>query len=272
MITKKRKYKRFDKKKTTELAKTWYENKTPENANNVILSMDEFCWWLVNKKKKITDNTRITSDDLHQEARFGVWRAMRTYVPEKGCFVSYASYWAQQRIGLHINKEMHMVKFPQGEDDRRICYEYSYTAQQVQNERGPLGISELHAEISERSGLSLDSITAYYRKILSPVNIDGRSKDFDDGDGANTYANCLPDNPAVESDTVRSLDVQRVRDHISKNLESYSDRDRDLIKRHMSGEKMATGARHHGITRERVRQIVSAAEAVLLKKCMAQFA
>lgn len=274
MITKKRKYKRFDKKKTTELAKIWYDSKTPQNANNVILAMDEFCWWLVNKKKKMTDNTRISPDDLHQEARYGVWRAMRTYMPDKGCFVSYASYWAQQRIGLHINKEMHMIKFPQGEDDRSVCYAYSQIEQIVYNEKGTIGTSKLHEEIAKRTGLSMESILAYYRKTSAPTDIDGnvRRGSGDDGKELRTYANYLPDNPSQESDTIRSLDVHRLHNYINTKLESYSDRDRDLVCRHMSGEKMATGARHHGITRERVRQIVSAAEAVILKKCMAQFA
>lgn len=208
-------------------------------------------------------------DDAEQEAVLGLMAAADRYDPDLGWrFATYASWWINANLSLHALRNQSMVHVGHA-SYRRMLFSLRKAIAKVTAdlaaETGQTPRSDiLHAEVARMLGVKVSHVEKFSGLILSgdqSLNAPVRNPD---GEASIELIDLLEDRETrsdllVETQQIHALMDQSVKDA----LDFLTLRERQIIeRRHLDPEYKATLqdlANDMGVTRERIRQIESAA-------------
>ena len=202
---------------------------------------------LVKKARRFLPKNDLPREDLEAEGRLGAFEAFRRWDPSAGKFSTYAYAWILSHLQGRAAKGGSAIGVRQ----------------------------EVHLGLSrgKKEGRKLTESEAALERALKVASIDEKVGGEDGRERAAVAA--LPSDSDVEGEVV-SMDFQlRIRACVFDALDKLSERERDIVMRRMySGEEPITLdeiGRELKISRERVRQIETAAHRKLRETISTQF-
>lgn len=255
------------KEQITEFAKVWYNDKTKRNAERVIIAMDPLVKYFVGKKQTVIKNSRIEFDDLMQEARMGVYRALEKYDGES-CFTNYAPYWVQARITRHIENEMTMIKFCKNVKSKGVASKHATLYWKVRSENPKASPDEIHEQIAVELDVDVKWVILASETRRGMLDIDGPAKKNEShGKKHVTFGDTLSDSKNWESDFISEMDKNKAREILHFETETMKTIKREVARRFLLSDRETTleeVGQHLGRTRERVRQVSNQARDELI--------
>ncbi len=247
---------KYDSDEITRRAKIHYNDPTPFNAGQVIISLEKIVCWQIKKVGNAVRASHAEEDDLKQEAAIGIMRALEKYDGERE-FLPYVSLWIKQKIHRHISQEYNIVKYPKGMKEMALRYNYTRLMKEGLKENPRATEVELHEYVAKEIGCNLESVEAHKCKTMGVMSLDATTKTHD-WDGKHTLSDTTTNDPNYEDNTNSEIDRKKCLRVIKTIGAGMKPRDREILHEYVAGDGTVTlqelGDRH-GITRERVRQI-----------------
>lgn len=149
----------IDKDKLDVLVKDYYENPSKLLENKIIIMMAPLINGVTSKYKKFSNY-----DDLKQDAYEALISAMKTYKPNKGDFIWWASKYIKTIVSRRANKHS-TIKIPLNKTKLIIPYKTS-TMPIIIDNKNPDSLYEAEEEI-QLLKKSLKTLSSNEQKIMS---------------------------------------------------------------------------------------------------------
>jgi RNA polymerase primary sigma factor len=191
--------------------------------------------------------------DLIQEGNVGLMRAAARFDPGRNVrFSTYATWWIRQAIGRALVDQSRSIRIPAQLHDAYVRIRKATAALPAQ-----LGREARLADVAQAVGLSEDRVRDIIAWTQTPYSLEMAVGD--DPDGASLHTTL--EDPQV-TDPFEPLQQAVVREELFRALESLSQRERAVIRRRFGldgapPETLEQIGRRHGLTRQRVQQIVA---------------
>lgn len=212
--------------------------------------------WVANKYK----DKGLEPLELYQEGNIGLMRAADKFDPDKGfAFSTYATWWIRQFITRAIVDKADAIRKP-----AHLVGKIKAVYSAAGDLKGDKDQDPTDEEIADYLGgrLALDGITAIRQLPKRPLSLDERLTNGSDNESDTTLGDAIAD-PCAKGTEEAALDnVPVINKEVLYELAGLSDREIKIFEaRYGLGEDerphiLAEIGRAHGITRERVRQIV----------------
>ena len=257
-----KKYPLLSREEEQELAKDYYENKTPEAAQRLVTSNLRFVVKVATEYSKF--GAKVI--DLIQEGNMGLMHAVKEFNPYKDVkLITYAVWWIRGYIQDYLMKQHSMVRIGTTNAQRKLFYNLKKEKEKLIREgeeptlrllSSRLGVSEKDVELMEtRMGvkdLSLDQ----------PIGEDDSLRLIDLQ--KDSYHEVLDENLEFKEK------IEKLSEVISKIEDDLTDREKIILKERLLSEnpkKLSEFGKEWGVSREAARQ----SEARLIKKIKAAF-
>ncbi len=192
--------------------------------------------------------------DLIEEGNVGLLHAARKFRPDRGArFSTYATWWIRQAVVRALANQARTIRLPVHVEALLAQYHRHHNALTQKLGRPPT-VEEVAAEMG-RPAAELEQLESLRQH---PVSLDKPSP----GDGKGNLGDTVPDPSAAPDAGLAAM--LRARADLASVLQDLPDRERTVVTLRfgLGGEEPQTLERigtRLGLTRERVRQIESAA-------------
>lgn len=256
-----RRYKVLSREDEFDLAKTYFESRNPEAAQNLVKSNLRFVVKVAAEYSKFG----AKMIDLIQEGNVGLMHAVREYNPYKGArLITYAVWWIRGYIQEYLMRQYSLVRIGTTQNQRKLFYQL----QKEKNALDAMGIEPDMALLSSRLGIPENEIRDMSQRMSGrDVSLD---KPIDNESGV-SLGDLQRDRQDMRLDerlehdeqlSILKSKIEEIRPKLSKReiviLDERILNDEPLTLQEI-GEK-------HGITREAVRQM----EVRVMKKIKAK--
>jgi RNA polymerase sigma-32 factor len=252
----------------TELARRWLAMRDPKAAEAIVKAFQP----LVRAQARRFQSRQIHLEDLIGEGNLGLMRALDKFDPERGVrFATYATWWVRAALLDHVLKNFSALSISASEVHKRLFFKLAgLKAELMPGRSGPLP-RELALLAAERLDVSLETLEEVDLLLSRPL----RSLDEPvRGDESGACLGELMADPAPDPEALAMAaeDGEQRRKLLKEALSALSERERAIVAGRVLSDrpqKLEAFARLYGISRERVRQIESAALAKLKRLVLA---
>lgn len=193
------------------------------------------------------------TEDLLQEAYFGLWNAVQHYESsEHVLFMTYARYWIVQAVRKYIDDVGSVVRIPSYEKQKIIQYK-----KKQQEYIKEYGRTPTDKELSEYMCVSVAKIEEYKRYSIGISSIDTPLAE----DSEETLTDTLKDDFRFEDVVLDNLYGEQLKMRLWDIIKCFiSDSELEIIKgRFLENKTLQILADEKNISRERVRQLEESA-------------
>lgn len=200
--------------------------------------------------------------DLISEGNIGLMKAVDRFDPDKGAkFSTYGSYWIKQAIRRALDNQAKTIRLPSHVVERLGILQRAATRLTEE-----LGREPTDEELAAETGLSERKVKQYRQASAAPASLDAPIGD--DGDAGKIADVVADEKAALPSD---ELSAHVDLDLMNELLGDLNEREMTILRRRygLDGEQEKTLEEigvDYGLTRERIRQIESAALKKLRKR------
>lgn len=246
----------LSRKEEQELARKYKEEGDIEAARKLVVSNLRFVVKIANEYR----NYGVNVMDLIQEGNIGLMHAVKGFDPTKGYkLISYAVWWIRAYIQNYLMKSWSLVKVGTSQSQRKLFYKLRSTKKDMEI-KGETPTGDEYREIAEELDVS-ESDVMEMDKRMSRRDFSLDASLTEDRDS--THMDFLEDRSmSQEEELEKDQETELIRENLEDVLSSLSERERYIIENRILTEKPETlediGNRY-GISRERVRQVESAA-------------
>lgn len=196
-------------------------------------------------------NRGLSLLDLIQEGNGGLLQAVDNFQWRRdNKFSTYATWWIKQAIHRGIQDKGATIRIPGYQQERRR------TLRKAEGRAQRIGEDATTTSLSAVTGFDVDTVT--HLESLPSVT---SSLDAEVGDGSMRLADVVEDEATLPPD--RLVEEVELRTTIGTLLEQLTDRESEIIRRRFGldgeAETLSQVAKDFGVSRERIRQIESAA-------------
>lgn len=192
-----------------------------------------------------------SSEDLEQEAFFGILQAVQHYESSENTrFSTYSVYWIKNSALRYLDRCGSIVRVPYHTRRRAVRYRKAMDRMRLE-----LGRSPTDQEVAESMGISMDELLEIkgLTDMLAVTSLDAPLP----GDTELTLADTLQADFSLENETLGKISAEDSKRVLWDVLErNTSDRESFVVKELFVNRKsMVQVAREQGVSVERVRQI-----------------
>lgn len=144
---------------------------TPAHLDAVIRAVEPVCMYWAKKRLNLRRTVAIDLDDLLQEARMGVVKAVRSYSGQSR-FCSWSTLWVRAQTVKHIEKIGSLITGRRSEYHLLVKRMYRKTRDTIDREQPGLTRDELHVEMAKRLGVSIGHIEIEYTDRNAYIYLD----------------------------------------------------------------------------------------------------
>lgn len=189
------------------------------------------------------------TEDLLQEAYFGLWEAVQHYeTSENVLFMTYAGYWIKQAIIRYIENCGSVIRIPG--HTRQKMMRYNKTVQNLIQEQGKVPTDKEIADYMKISLSDVENLKMYSQSISSldtPLNEDTET----------TLGDSIQDDYSLENTAIDKMYVEHSKNELWGIVKRYTaDNENHVIKEYfLHNKSMPEIAKEEKFTASRIREI-----------------
>lgn len=239
---------------------SWCRNRDRRSLIILTEFHDRLCVYLAKRMFKVFVGTGIQIDDMIQEGRMGLQRALTKFDIANGATLgTYASWWINAFMARYVDRNIHPVKFMVTQGVRNIQGNIHKLRRECQEENPDATEAEIQQAMADKANVPLRHVQSVLASKKACVSLDAPIKGGHD-DSDRTYLDCLTDteSPMLTEERVDTWDQRKFRLIVDSYMLDMP-KNWQLIYREriISDEPMTLQELGDivGVSRERIRQV-----------------
>ncbi|MGP1394745.1 MAG: RNA polymerase factor sigma-32 [Inquilinaceae bacterium] len=246
-------YPMLDEDEEIDLAKRWRDHRDIDAAHRLVNSHLRFVTTIALRYRRYS----LPREELVAEGNVGLLKAVDRFDPTRGSrFAQYAAWWIRSTIQEYVHASRSMVKMGTSQSRKRLFYNLNH----VKAKLGIVGGGELSPEmvavIAARLAVSEHDVIYMNGRLAAP---DHSLNQLVGPDGGVEFGDLLVDETQNQEMRLAERDeFDRRRDFLGQAMTGLTDRERHIFTARRLTDPVMTLQElsdHHGVSRERIRQI-----------------
>lgn len=232
-------------------ARKWFDNKTKENAENVIKVFEPLINWFSERKSR--QFPTLLFDDFYSECQFGVYEALLKYDGERN-FSSYVSYWIIRRMQLFVERMVSDLNYGRCDKRRFLLKHYKPLFERFRNENQNASIDEIHDLIAEKCDTTRKVVERMYWEKQQNKRIDSQ---ISMNSNSNSHHDIIADeNALTENELIDFIDAQKIKSKINKKFSKFNQQKLDIFWKCIidDDETYESIGQKYGVSRQAIEQ------------------